>query len=89
MTKTQHSEADEMIRYVALRAICAKLRPAGSATNNRIIGAANVAALCMASEATQAEMMTDVAARVPNLSAEESAIAVKAAARFVATEATA
>ena len=89
MTNAQQSEADEIRRYMALRAISAELRPAGSATNNRVIGAANVAALCMAGEATQAEMMTNIAARVPGLSAEESAIAVKAAAQFVATEATA
>ena len=91
MTKPQHSEtseADEMIRYVALRAICAELMP-GSAPNNRIIGAANVAALCMAGEATQTEMMADIAARVAGLSEEETATAVVAAAQFVETKAAA
>ncbi len=92
MMKPQHSEtseADEMIRYVALRAICAELTSAGRSVNNRIIGAANRAAICMASEATQTEMMADIDSRVPGLSADESDIALKAAAQFVAREAAA
>jgi hypothetical protein len=80
-------EADEISRYIALREICTELRPAGSATSDRIIGAANVAALCIAGEATRAEMMTNVAARVPGLSEKETAISVAAAAQFVETKA--
>ena len=89
MTKTQHSEADEMRRYVALRAIIAELRPAGSAVKNRIIGAANRAAICMAGQVTRAAMMADIAQRVPGLGEEDTAIAIEAAARFLSPKAAA
>ena len=89
MTNTQHSEASEMIRYIELRAIYAKLRPADSPVNGRIVGAANRAAICMAGEVTQSEMMVDIAERVPGLSEEETAIAIKIAAQFVETKAAA
>ena len=87
--ETHFTEADEMIRYVALREICTELSPAGSPLNSRIIGAANRAAVCLASDLTHAEMLADMDERIPGLSEEETAIAIKVAAQFVETKAAA